>query len=32
LMSDHRRPRGKPRTSRVGFKEPFLHITYTVDM
>ena len=32
LMSDHRRPRGKPRTSRAGFKEPFLHFTYTVDM
>ena len=25
LMSDHRRPCGIARTSRAGFKEPFLH-------
>jgi hypothetical protein len=32
FMSDLRRHGGKPATSRAGFKEPFLHITYTVDM
>jgi hypothetical protein len=32
LTSDHRRPRSKTRTCAAGFKEPFLHITYTVDM
>ena len=25
-------PRGKTRSDRAGFKEPFLHFTYTVDM
>jgi hypothetical protein len=31
-MSDHRRLPGKRQTSKAGFKEPFLHFTYTVDM
>jgi hypothetical protein len=32
LMSDHRTRVGKHASVEAGFKEPFLHITYTVDM
>jgi hypothetical protein len=31
-MSDPDRRGGKPEAVEAGFKEPFLHFTYTVDM
>ena len=32
LMSDHGAREGKLANLQAGFKEPFLHFTYTVDM